>query len=143
MKALLPTLTIITLLATAPAYAGHDSMEPSTPHDHSKIDYGSMDHSTMDHSTHEAAKAPEEQTEINASCEDTINVNVNGLVCDFCARALEKVFSKRENVEGIKVDLDNGNVVVAMKPGKTIDDKTLTQLITDSGYNVRGIEKGC
>lgn len=77
------------------------------------------------------------------TCNDTINVKVNGLVCDFCARALEKVFSKREEVSGINVDLNNGLVAINMKPGKTIDDETLTKLITDSGYNVTQIDKGC
>ena len=77
------------------------------------------------------------------SCEDTINIKVNGLVCDFCARALEKVFGKRDDVNGISVDLDSGLVVVDMKAGQTIDDETLTALITDSGYNVREINKGC
>ncbi len=79
----------------------------------------------------------------NASCEDTINVKVNGLVCDFCARSLEKVFLKRGDVAGIKVDLGKGSVVVAMKPGLTIDDTTLTKLITDSGYNIAAIGRGC
>ena len=143
MKTLLSILTIVTLLATAPAYAGHDGAEPNTPHDHSKMDHGSMDHSKMDHSGHADMKPSGEAKELSVACEDTINVKVDGLVCDFCARALEKVFGKHDDVEGIKVDLDNGNVVVAMKPGQTIDDDTLTQLITDSGYNVREIEKGC
>ena len=79
----------------------------------------------------------------NASCEDAINIKVNGLVCDFCARSLEKVFLKRGDVAGIKVDLGKGLVVVAMKPGSTIDDTTLTKLITDSGYNIAAIERGC
>ena len=78
-----------------------------------------------------------------ANCENIINVKVNGLVCDFCARALEKIFGKRNDVAGIDVDLDNGLVRIAMKPGKTIDDTTLTQLITDSGYNVTSIDKEC
>ncbi len=77
------------------------------------------------------------------SCENTINVKVDGLVCDFCARALEKVLGTRDDVNAIKVDLDNGLVVVDMKPSKTIDDATLTKLIMDSGYNVRDIQKGC
>lgn len=77
------------------------------------------------------------------SCEDTINVKVNGLVCDFCARALEKVFGKRDDVSGINVDMDNGLVTVNMKPDQTIDDKTVSQLITDAGYNVREIHRGC
>ena len=79
----------------------------------------------------------------NAACEDTINVKVSGLVCDFCARSLEKVFLKRGDVAGIKVDLGKGSVVVAMKPGLTIDDATLTKLITDSGYNVSAVQRGC
>ena len=78
-----------------------------------------------------------------AQCEDTINVKVNGLVCDFCARALEKVFGKRDEVAGIKVDLDNSHVAVLIKPGQTMDDETLTELITDSGYNVTDINQGC
>ena len=79
----------------------------------------------------------------NAPCEDTINIKVNGLVCDFCARSLEKVFLKRGDVAGIKVDLGKGLVVVATKPGSTIDDTTLTKLITDSGYNIAAIGRGC
>ncbi|MCY4378809.1 MAG: heavy metal-associated domain-containing protein [Candidatus Dadabacteria bacterium] len=79
----------------------------------------------------------------NAACEDTINIKVSGLVCDFCARSLEKVFLKRSDVAGIKVDLGKGFVAVATKPGLTIDDATLTKLITDSGYNVNAIQRGC
>ena len=138
MKTLLSTLTIITLLAAAPAFAGHDGAEPNAAHDHSQ-----MDHSKMDHSGHADMAPAGDAKPLNANCADTVNVKVDGLVCDFCARALEKVFGKRDDVEGIKVDLDNGNVMVAMKPGKTIDDAILTKLITDSGYNVRSIERGC
>ena len=79
----------------------------------------------------------------NATCEDTINIKASGLVCDFCARSLEKVFLKRGDVSGISVDLGKGSIVVAMKSGSTIDDKTLTKLITDSGYNVNAIQRGC
>lgn len=77
------------------------------------------------------------------ACKDTVNVKVNGLVCDFCARALEKVFGKREEVSGIKVDLDKGDIRINLKPGKTMDDDTVKQLVTDSGYNVTAINKGC
>ncbi len=76
-------------------------------------------------------------------CKDTVNVKVSGLVCDFCARALEKVFGKREEVSGIKVDLDKGDIRINLKPGKTLDDETVKQLVTDSGYNVTAINKGC
>ncbi len=68
-------------------------------------------------------------------------VNVNGLVCDFCARALEKVFSKEETVESINVNLDDKIVTVNFKDGQNLDDETITKLITDSGYAVEGITR--
>ena len=79
----------------------------------------------------------------NAACEDTINVKVSGLVCDFCARSLEKIFLKRGDVAEINVDLGKGSVMVAMKSGLNIDDATITKLITDSGYSVSAIQRGC
>lgn len=74
---------------------------------------------------------------------DTLNLKVNGLVCDFCARSIEKTFSKREEVESVHVDLDNGNIHLKLKPGKTLDEATANQLVTDAGYNLTGVESGC
>ena len=68
-------------------------------------------------------------------------VAVNGLVCDFCARALEKVFGKQEEVNAIDVDLDTKIISVSFNEGQTLDDETITNLITDSGYNVEGISR--
>ena len=78
-----------------------------------------------------------------STCSEQVSVKVDGMVCDFCARALEKVFGKREEVADIDVDLDSSEVRIGLQPGQSIDDTTLTKLITDSGYNVRAIEKGC
>lgn len=79
-----------------------------------------------------------------ARAECVADVKVNGLVCDFCARALEKVFGQREEVSGIRVDLDGGVVTVTLKEGKALADDLLTGLITDSGYNVTEItRRGC
>lgn len=77
------------------------------------------------------------------SCKNKIYVDVNGMVCDFCARAIEKVFSKRPEASGVKVNLDEGTIIITMKNAKSISDSTLTQLITDSGYDVVKIKKGC
>jgi copper chaperone CopZ len=70
-----------------------------------------------------------------------ITLNVSGLVCDFCARAIEKVFLKQAGVTAVNVDLDNGKVTLDLKPGASIDDKTLGKLMTDSGYTVTGIQR--
>jgi len=72
----------------------------------------------------------------------TVYADVNGLVCDFCARALEKVFSKQKAVEFINVDLDEKIITIHFNEGQQLDDETITQLITDSGYNLRKIRHG-
>lgn len=73
---------------------------------------------------------------------DHIVVDVNGLVCDFCARALEKVFYQREGVEGVNVDLNNHLVTLDLAHGTNISDEEITKLITDAGYNVTAIKRG-
>jgi copper chaperone CopZ len=73
------------------------------------------------------------------ACEGQVSAKVNGLVCDFCATALEKVLGKHEAVDSLVVDLDKGSVNVKLHEGKSIDDETLTKLITDSGYEVVAI----
>ncbi len=77
----------------------------------------------------------------NAAYASTAKVDVNGLVCDFCARALEKVFGKQDAVENINVDLDKKIVTINFKEGQNLDDETLTKLITDSGYAVEKIRR--
>lgn len=70
-----------------------------------------------------------------------VHVSVNGLVCDFCARALEKVFSKEEAVNNIDVNLDTKIITVNFNERQSLDDETITQLINDAGYNVEGIHR--
>ncbi|WP_199555880.1 heavy-metal-associated domain-containing protein [Sandaracinobacteroides hominis] len=72
---------------------------------------------------------------------EAVTVKVNGLVCDFCARSIEAMMKKRPDVSGVHVDLDKGEVHLALKANATLDDPTLKKLITDSGYAVTGIER--
>ncbi len=69
----------------------------------------------------------------------SVSIDVNGLVCDFCARALEKVFGKQDAVDDINVNLDTKVISIHFKEGQNIDDETITSLIEDSGYNVKAI----
>ncbi len=71
----------------------------------------------------------------------TITVNVNGLICDFCARAVEKILYKREGVEGVDVNLDTHIVKIDVAEGKTISDEDITKMITEAGYNVTKITR--
>ena len=67
-------------------------------------------------------------------------VNVIGMVCDFCARGIEKTFNKDEFVHKVDVDLANGQVLIAYKADKLINQKEISELILANRQNVTGIE---
>jgi len=67
---------------------------------------------------------------------DEIVLKVNGLVCDFCAQAIQKVFSRQDGVETVSVDLDHMEVRVQMQQSQDLPDELLAKLVTDSGYSL-------
>lgn len=73
--------------------------------------------------------------------QSTIDIKVNGMVCDFCAQSIWKVFKEHEEVEDIKVDLDTGIVTILLKDGETLSDEALNKGITYAGYELVSIEK--
>jgi len=68
-------------------------------------------------------------------------VTVDGLVCDFCAQSLKKVFGKEEGVAGLSVDLDNQLVIVDTKDGMDISDEKIKELIEWGGYDLVEIKR--
>ena len=110
MKKILSLLAISVIALTMPAYAGHG-----------------------------------EETETESSVEAhniqrDVVISVDGMVCDFCAQSIKKVFGKQEAVENIDVDLDNGEIVVDIKDGQALDHAVIEKLVVDSGYTIRDIK---
>lgn len=70
-----------------------------------------------------------------------ITAHVKGMVCAFCASGIEKTLKAREEVESVKVDLENKLVSIITKKGKDIEKDVVKKLITDSGYTVTDINK--
>lgn len=70
-----------------------------------------------------------------------VNIKVNGLVCDFCAQAINKVFRKQEAVADLDVNLSSKYIKVWFKEGLRLSDEVLTQMVMDAGYNVVSIEQ--
>lgn len=67
-------------------------------------------------------------------------VNVNGMVCDFCARGIEKSFSKDMNLKKIDVDLSKGKILLAYDSEKIISFDEIKKLIVENGQNATGIK---
>jgi mercuric ion binding protein len=71
----------------------------------------------------------------------TIELDVNGLVCAFCAQGIEKTLKKFPATDGVFVSLENRVVAVELKDGGTIEDEALRSAITNSGYTVVAIRR--
>ena len=70
-----------------------------------------------------------------------INVDVNGLVCEFCAVTIEKNFKKKDEVKEVKVDLDQKKVFLTFKDDKDLSDEIIKDTIVNNGYNVVKINR--
>lgn len=60
-------------------------------------------------------------------------VKVKGMVCDFCARGIEKTFSKDKNVKKIDVDLSKGRVMIAYAENVDINFDDIKTKILSNG----------
>ena len=67
-------------------------------------------------------------------------VDVNGMVCDFCARGIEKAFQKDSSIKRIDVDLSKGKVLLAYLHGVEIDFNDIKKKILANGQNATGMK---
>jgi len=71
----------------------------------------------------------------------TIEMDVNGLVCAFCAQGIEKTLKSFPATEGVFVSLEHRIVAVQLMDGQDITDTALTKAITDAGYKLVAIRR--
>ena len=67
-------------------------------------------------------------------------VSVKGMVCDFCARGIEKTFIKDKTVKKIDVDLNQGKVLIAYEMGRKIDFEEIKAKIVMNGQNATAMK---
>ena len=60
-------------------------------------------------------------------------VNVNGMVCDFCARGIEKTFMKDKQVKKVDVNLEAGKVLITYSKDAKISFDDIKEKITTNG----------
>ncbi|MBL6814413.1 MAG: cation transporter [Pseudomonadales bacterium] len=67
-------------------------------------------------------------------------VSVMGMVCDFCARGIEKTFKRDESVTKVDVDLSSGKVLIAFASTAPIDREAIDRKILANGQNVTAMQ---
>ena len=70
-----------------------------------------------------------------------LNISVNGMVCDFCAQSIEKVFMKKNEVKGINVNLEDQKVIIYLDEKTNIQNDIISKIFEDAGYTVQEIER--
>ena len=148
------------LLSAAPVAQNHDHHDDK--HEQGGADAMHQDHS--DHADHDHSTPSDHTTEasnptgngdahavlthtddIHAALEkggEPIVADVMGVVCDFCALAMNKIFSKREEIAAVYVDLGTKALNLVLVPGATLSDETIAELAVQAGYRVAAVRRG-
>ena len=71
----------------------------------------------------------------------TIELEVNGLVCAFCAQGIEKSMKQFPATEDVFVSLEQRLVAIALKDGQDISDADITAAIKDAGYTTVNVTR--
>lgn len=73
---------------------------------------------------------------------ERITVNVDGMVCAFCAAGIEQLLNDEAAVAKVQVDLDASEVRINTKEDATLSDDQLREIIRKSGFTAGKITRG-
>ena len=152
MNPLIKNIAIITafcfcLPATAQEHHDHGDHAEHDMHEHDDHDHQATDTDHAAHDGHQATGGPvlTRTEDIESALTDggePIVADVLGVVCDFCALAMNKIFSKREEVAAIYVDLDTKALNLVLAPGASMSDQTIADLAVQAGYRIAEVRRG-
>ncbi len=113
---------------------------------HGSHNHESHNHESHNHSASESANGsdiafPEKM--FSEFISDLANVqivivDVNGMVCDFCARGIEKVLYTDDAVKKVRVSLELGKVLIAYVSSKKVDFEEIKNIFLSNGQNATG-----
>ena len=152
MNLLIKNIAMITLLCfclptTAQEHHDHGNHAAHDMHEHHDHDHQATDSDHAAHDGHHATGGPvltrtEDIESALAEGGEPIVADVLGVVCDFCAMAMNKIFGKREEVAAIYVDLDTKALSLVLTPGASMSDQTIADLAVQAGYRIAEVRRG-
>lgn len=152
MTLTMKTIAITTALclgvaANAQEHHDHDTHAAQDMHEHHDHSHQETDSGHTAHDGHDATSGPaltrtEDIESALAQGGEPIVADVLGVVCDFCALAMNKIFGKREEVAAIYVDLDTKALSLVLVPGASLSDQTIAELAIQAGYRIADVRRG-
>ena len=140
-------ITALCFCLPATAQQHHDNHAEHDMHEHHDHDHQATESDHAAHDGHEATGGPvltrtEDIESALADGGEPIVADVLGVVCDFCALAMNKIFSKQEEVAAIYVDLDTKALNLVLAPGASMSDQTIADLAVQAGYRIAEVRRG-
>ena len=140
-------ITALCFYLPATAQQHHDNHAEHDMHEHHDHDHQATESDHAAHDGHEATGGPvltrtEDIESALADGGEPIVADVLGVVCDFCALAMNKIFSKQEEVAAIYVDLDTKALNLVLAPGASMSDQTIADLAVQAGYRIAEVRRG-
>jgi periplasmic mercuric ion binding protein len=71
---------------------------------------------------------------------NTLKLQVNGMVCAFCAQGIEKRLTAMPAVGPVYINLERKVVALAPKAGQSLDIERVKKEIVEAGYDVNKVE---
>jgi hypothetical protein len=103
----------------------------SNQHDHS--------HGAVDGSKTKLDDAMYNKFVSDLGSSQVVIVDVMGMVCDFCARGIEKTFYDDALVKRVLVSLETGKVLIAYDNAKKVDFGEIKSIFLSNGQSATGM----
>lgn len=125
----------LVMMLTATSWSTHDGVRAE---ENPEVVDSSIDSKDRDHAV-EVPKRVQDFTKGMSSCKIAI-VKVDGMVCDFCARGIEKSFEKDKAYKKINIDLDLGEVMIAYDARKDIQFEIIKSHFKKNGQTATRLD---
>ena len=123
-------------------HSTHTAHDMHEHHDHQEAEIANASHDGHAATSEAILTRTEDIESALAEGGEPIVADVLGVVCDFCAVAMNKIFGKREEVAAISVDLDSKALSLVLVPGASLSDETIAELAVQAGYRIADVRRG-
>ncbi len=108
-------------------------------HDHNSKKHDHDSHMAVDGAKTKLDDAMYNKFVSNLDSSQVVIVDVNGMVCDFCARGIEKTFYDDNLVKKVLVSLETGKVLIAYDNAKQVDFSEIKNIFLSNGQSATGM----
>ena len=128
MKSIVLILAVFSVTAAANNCHTEANADHNHAHDHAQSNAGSGKSVNVEINENKLNKMTAGLSNVKVAV-----VGVKGMVCDFCARGLEKAFKKDKLVVDLDVDLEKGRLMIIYNAEKNIDYNEISDTIISNG----------